>query len=213
MSNHLTIKKPLSPSCLLNKNQIIQEWKAGNIVIDPFNVKQLNNVSYDITLGEYYYSENDLYSNQYYSSYCLSNSLFNIYDETQVKEVWGTYKKAVSPLSEVWRNYERVDNVKINKNISEDDKIIWISPGETMLCHTNEFIGGRNCITTEMKAKSSIGRCFLSICKCAGWGDIGYVNRWTMEITNHSHGKIIPLVVGRPIGQMIFFKTAIIDPK
>lgn len=38
-------------------------------------------------------------------------------------------------------------------------------------------------------------------------GDVGYVNRWTMEITNNSKNYIIPLVVGRRIAQIIFFET------
>lgn len=58
-----------------------------------------------------------------------------------------------------------------------------------------------------MKARSSIGRNFIEVCKCAGWGDVGYINRWTMEITNNSSHYAIPLVVGRRIGQIIFFET------
>jgi dCTP deaminase len=82
-----------------------------------------------------------------------------------------------------------------------------LRPGETILAHTNEFIGGRDSVTTMMKARSSLGRNFIEVCKCAGWGDVGYVNRWTMEITNNSKNYIIPLVVGRRIAQIIFFET------
>jgi dCTP deaminase len=58
-----------------------------------------------------------------------------------------------------------------------------------------------------MKARSSLGRNFIEVCKCAGWGDVGYVNRWAMEITNNSRNYIIPLVVGRRIAQIVFFET------
>ena len=69
-----------------------------------------------------------------------------------------------------------------------------------------------------MKARSSLGRNFIEVCKvsvtcypywqqCAGWGDVGYVNRWTMEITNNSRYYSIPLVVGRRIAQIVFFNT------
>ena len=58
-----------------------------------------------------------------------------------------------------------------------------------------------------MKARSSLGRNFIEVCKCAGWGDVGYVNRWTMEITNNSRHYAIPLVVGRRVAQLIFFET------
>ena len=85
--------------------------------------------------------------------------------------------------------------------------LIWISPVESILAHTIEFIGGRTTVTTMMKARSSMGRNFIEVCKCAGWGDIGYVNRWTMEITNNSRNYSIPLVVGRRIAQIVFFDS------
>ena len=82
--------------------------------------------------------------------------------------------------------------------------------GETILAHTIEFIGGKNYITTMMKARSSMGRNFIEVCKCAGWGDVGFTNRWTMEITNNSRHYVIPLVVGRRIAQIVFMKTGAI---
>lgn len=97
--------------------------------------------------------------------------------------------------------------------IHPDDKVIIMRPGETILAHTNEFIGGKDHITTMMKARSSTGRNFIEVCKCAGWGDVGYVNRWTMEITNNSKNYIIPLVVGRRIAQIVFFETGPIREK
>jgi hypothetical protein len=39
-------------------------------------------------------------------------------------------------------------------------------------------------------------------------GDVGYVNRWTMEITNNSTHYSIPLVVGRRVAQIVFFDSA-----
>jgi dCTP deaminase len=52
-----------------------------------------------------------------------------------------------------------------------------------------------------------LGRNFIEVCKCAGWGDVGFINRWAMEITNNSKNYIIPLVVGRRIAQIVFFET------
>ena len=59
-----------------------------------------------------------------------------------------------------------------------------------------------------MYARSSLGRNFIEVCKDAGWGDVGYFNRWTMEITNNSQHYSIPLVVGRRIAQMVFYEVA-----
>lgn len=56
-------------------------------------------------------------------------------------------------------------NLKL-ENVHRDDQLIWIRPGETILGHTNEFIGGRRTVTTMMKARSSLGRNFIEVCKC-----------------------------------------------
>lgn len=83
---------------------------------------------------------------------------------------------------------------------------IRIKAGETILCHTEEIIGGRNIITTEMHAKSTTGRYGLSVCKCAGLGDVGFISRWTMEMTNHSNFPIL-IMPGEPIAQIIFHEV------
>lgn len=120
-----------------------------------------------------------------------------------MEHVWGADKveRAVT-AKEAFKKY----NFEFD-GIREDDKVIVLRPGETILAHTQEFIGGKDHITTMMKARSSMGRNFIEVCKCAGWGDVGYINRWTMEITNNSKNYIIPLVVGRRIAQIIFFET------
>lgn len=92
------------------------------------------------------------------------------------------------------------------KAIGEARRYIPIRPRATILAHTNEFIGGRVDINTEMRCRSSVGRSCLAVCKCAGWGDVGYINRWTMEITNFTDRTII-LPVGARVAQIIFLKT------
>ena len=119
--------------------------------------------------------------------------------------MWGNTQNGLQEAVPV-KEWEERNNCKL-ENIHPDDLIIWIRPGETILGHTQEWIGGRKTVTTMMKARSSIGRNFIEVCKCAGWGDIGYVNRWTMEITNNSRFYCIPLVVGRRISQIIFFDS------
>ena len=83
---------------------------------------------------------------------------------------------------------------------------ITIFPNETILSHTKEIIGGRNNIATKMNARSSLGRCGISVCKCAGFGDVGYINKWTMEITNHLD-IAVALKVGMRIAQISFFNV------
>lgn len=99
------------------------------------------------------------------------------------------------------------DKTNINHWIlCKADDFIILKPNEFILAHTNEFIGGKKCITTMMKARSSIGRNNIQICSCAGWGDINYINRWTMEIRNGNNFSI-KIPVGARVGQIVFFYT------
>jgi len=177
---------------LLSDKGILRLMKENDIVIHPFVPMNLSTSSYDVTLGEYYFQE------QYKNNSKEKIPIYNPYAKRDVNRVWGVPQKAVvAEQSGCWPL----------ENIRKDEQIILIGPGETILAHTNEFIGGRNTVTTMMKARSSLGRNFIEVCKCAGWGDIGYVNRWTMEITNNSRFYTIPLVVGRRIAQIVFFDT------
>ena len=178
----------------LSDARILEEMEHGDIVIMPFDERNLSTSSYDVTLGEFYFPERR-----------SEKMVYNPYDKEDVDRVWGTEPHVAARAAEVLR-----DEVFTFNGIGEDDRVILLGPGETVLAHTNEFIGGRNHITTMMKARSSLGRNFIEVCKCAGWGDVGYTNRWTMEITNNSRHYRIPLVVGRRIAQIIFFETGAI---
>lgn len=184
----------------LSDRRILEEIKKGDIVISPFNEDQLATSSYDVTLGEWFYREQPPADN---------HSLYNIWSRSDMEHVWG----AAVPERAIYAK-DAFKKYAFNwEGIHPDDKVIMMRPGETILAHTQEFIGGKNRITTMMKARSSTGRNFIEVCKCAGWGDVGYINRWTMEITNNSKNYIIPLVVGRRIAQIIFFETGPIREK
>ncbi len=178
----------------LSDKQILEHMKRGTVVIEPFNKLNLSTSSYDVTLGEYYFREQ---KNNYFLNY------YNIYNKRHTDAIWGTKPHKAEKAKKIFEHISDFDYT----GIRPDDRIILLEPGETILAHTNEFIGGRETVTTMMKARSSLGRNFIEVCKCAGWGDVGYTNRWTMEITNNSRHYAIPLVVGRRIAQIIFFET------
>lgn len=150
---------------LLSDKRIAEERDAGNVVIEPFDMRQLGTNSYDCRLGEWYF-EPQLYAD-----------LVDFTDEEQARAFWGEPMRARD--------------------------VIRIKPGTTILAHTHEVIGARNGITTQMHARSSIGRSGLSVCKCAGVGDVGYVARWTMEISNHTTCTIA-IPVGLRVCQIKF---------
>jgi dCTP deaminase len=173
---------------VLSKDAIIHEWHLGNIIMDPFDESKVNNSSVDVTLGENFWVLTP-----------PAGKIFNPYSEAMSMHWQPIVAKKLKEHPEYNGGIE-------TENISPDEKVIFLLPGESMLGHTQEFIGGFERITTMMKARSSMGRHFIEVCKCAGWGDIGYVNRWTMELTNTSN-VTIPLVVGRRIAQIIFLRT------
>jgi dCTP deaminase len=191
-------KKQNQRFSLLSNRAIKRHLKEGNIIIEPFDEKNLGTCSYDVTLGEWYYRE---------QHHQWGIGTYSPYSEDDVRRVWGKPQKAEP--AEKWM---KENNIPLIKGVKPEDLIIWISPGETILCHTKEFIGGcGGIVTSMMKARSSLGRNFIEVCKCAGWGDVGFTNRWTMEITNNSRYYQIPLVVGRRIAQVVFFEVEEIE--
>jgi dCTP deaminase len=177
----------------LSDRRILEEIKKGDILIEPFKKENLATSSYDVTLGEFYFREQRPKA---------LNNIYNVYNKNHTDHVWGIKAERASKAKDILKE-TKFEFIGIEPN----DQIILLAPGETILGHTEEFIGGMNHITTMMKARSSLGRNFIEVCKCAGWGDVGYTNRWTMEITNNSSHYAIPLVVGRRIAQIIFFET------
>jgi dCTP deaminase len=168
---------------VLSDKQILQEMKNGNIWISPFQQNNLSNTSYDVTLGPNYYR-------------CSKNpqELLLPWDEESVEKYWGDPQYAMTIMNE---------GMSQRYKLPIDTQFILLEPGELILGHTNEFIGGIHHIVCMMKAKSSMGRVGISVCKDACLGNIGYVNRWTMEIQNSSKSTI-PLVVGSRIAQIVF---------
>ena len=178
----------------LSDKKILEEKKRGNIVIEPFKRAHLSTSSYDVTLGEWFFREQP-------PNYYLNH--YNIFNKKHTDYVWGTKALRAQKAKGVFKRFAAFEW----SGIKPDYRVILIEPGETILAHTNEFIGGRRVITTMMKARSSLGRVFVSVCKCAGWGDVGFTSRWTMEITNSSRHYAIPLVVNMRIAQIVFFYT------
>jgi deoxycytidine triphosphate deaminase len=89
---------------------------------------------------------------------------------------------------------------KVADGIAKDIPLI---PIETILATTEEFIGSRVECTTMAKTKSTIARLGLDCFGSAGWGDIGYINRWAFPLHNRTD-RIILLRPGTWIAQIIF---------
>lgn len=187
----------------------IRERRDRDVRIWPYRPENVNTSSYDVTLGQFFYQERKPKIRER-----IFGSVFNIWDHEDTNRIWEGPLEAMS--LGWWNRYGSYWPWKYKSNykgIRNEDLVIFIPPKSSILAHTNEFIGGRTAVTTEMRARSSYGRVFIQVCACAGWGDVGYTNRWTMEIYNRSRYYHIPLVVGRRIAQIIFHETGPVQGK
>jgi dCTP deaminase len=141
---------------ILGGQTILDEVKAGNIQITPFDESRINPNSYNLTLG---------------------NKLL-VYDVglfTGMKQtLWGdTIHVIDSPLD------MKRDNPTKEIIIPEDGLLI--EPGRVYLGTTNEFTFTDKYVPM-LEGRSSIGRLGLMIHVTAGFGDVGFAGKWTLEI-------------------------------
>lgn len=168
--------------------------KKNHIVIHPYVEENINGSSVDVTLGEHFYVTDK-----------IENQIgYNPYDPDDVKRYF-KYKKAMTHGE--WQSRHKGLHFK---GIPDDLLIIVLKPHERILAHTAEFIGIKAPGTSEMRARSTTGRNGIVVCKDAGWGDPGYINRWTMEIQNDNE-EWLPLIVGARIGQIVFHATGEVE--
>lgn len=179
-----------------SNTEIKQAVTDGHIVVHPFRAENVKGSSLDLTLGEWYFG----------TERADSRDAYNPFDPEDVKRYFGQPKHAMKHKE--WADkYGR----RLFKNIPATHPIIVLSPGERILAHTHEFVGIKPPGTTEMRARSSWGRNGIAACFDAGWGDPGYINRWTMEVYNLNMHESVPLPVGERIVQMIFHHTGEVE--
>lgn len=186
-----------SPTGIYSDREITAALANGHIVCDPVPAR-INGSSVDVTLGYYFYRAGGQ----------GEGGLFNPFDETDVRRYFGEYKVA-KPWREVRHRItdQGVAGIDSIKGINDNHPVIVLRPNERILAHTHEFIGILPPGTTSMQARSTTGRIGISACYCAGWGDPGYINRWTMEVHNLNENEYIVLPVGYRIAQIVFSTT------
>jgi len=174
--------------------QIIEAIENGHIIQYPAAPELINASSVDVRLG-YHFFRTDVQKGE---------SVYNPFDEDDIKRYFGEPLEA-QPLKELGKLKDLIDK-KVLANIDPNQPVILMRPHERILAHTHEFIGIKAPGTSSMQAKSTTGRNGIVVCKDAGWGDPGYINRWTMEIQN-DNDEYVPLQVGMPIAQIAFYHT------
>lgn len=227
-NGELTLESPIhthSYPGVLNDKNIKDAITRGDIILHSPTKSCLNNIqnsSVDISLGRNYYrNSNKLrvlnpWVKEHVKSYWGEPCVAEVYDgklkyhfsNTTINVYFSYIRNFFWFLMNCLKNFYKSEDF----GLKIGDEYILLYPGESILGHTEEFIGGLKNITTMMKARSSLGRNNITICRDAGWGDIGYVNRWTLEITNNGNSIVI-LPVGQRVGQIIFFYTGESDTR
>lgn len=174
---------------LLSKSKILKHYKDGTIVISPFSEANVNTASVDVRLGENFFRSHP------------EVGVLNPFQEESSRTYWGEAQKAVASSEAGIPPSSLVP-------FTPEDKVIVLQPGETVLAHTLEFIGGRDVVTTELRAKSSMNRIGLMVSPSGGWGDIGFCNRWALQLVNTLNVPLV-LVAGMRIAQIVFYE---VDP-
>ncbi len=169
---------------------------AGQIVFHPYQESHINGSSIDVTLGQWFF-RTDRKS---------PVTVYNPFDKPEVDHYFGEPQRAIPHRQ--W--CEQTGNEPL-ENIPADHPIIVLEPGERILAHTQEFIGILPPGTTSMQSRSTWGRNGVAVCFDAGWGDPGYINRWTMEIYNLNQRHSVILPVGERIAQIVFMHTGEVE--
>lgn len=188
---------------ILARPAIIEARQQGRILIEPFDARNVGTNSYDVTLGPWYWPEHRPVSTGFLTGNPpkevyedpAEDGVLNPYDPEESVRMWGKTAQMAVPLD------------REMPGIPAGTPIIMLRPGQNMLASTLEFIGGLDDrITTMVKARSSVGRNQVTVCRCAGLGDVGFCWRYTLELTNAGTRTIV-LVPGRRIAQVVFFES------
>lgn len=181
-----------------SNEQIKQAIASGRIVQYPSAPELINGSSVDVRLGYHFY-RTDIES---------GSKIYNPYDKADVIRYFGEPLTA-QPLKDLGTLKKLIKPENL-VSIDPNQPVILMRPHERILAHTHEFIGIKGPGTSSMQAKSTTGRNGIVVCKDAGWGDPGYISRWTMEIQN-DNDEYVPLQVGMRIAQIAFYHTGKVD--
>jgi len=101
---------------VLSKPQILKHLKGGNIVIDPFEEKNLNSTSYDVRIGKYIFRQTNLSHTQVLNPF-YEKSVRAMYSKLEIAAPVENISSKTNPLY----------------NLEPNDLIVLIAPGETIL--------------------------------------------------------------------------------
>ena len=168
---------------------IAQEVTAGRITIDPFDPSRINPNSYNLRLAP----ELKIYKYDETTGKDYHNFLFEQF--TDVKTIMAYRQMGLGIALDAHKS-----NPTQTMQMPEDG--YWLLPGILYLGSTLERTFTSYYIPM-LSGRSSIGRHGMTIHVTAGFGDIGFNGRWTLEIMVAHPYKVYP---GDEVCQ-IYFET------
>lgn len=144
---------------ILSGKEILKERENGNIIIEPFNINQLNPNSYNLKLAD----ELLVYDVPYHCDLVKDNGLLAPGPHTMME-----------PIDML--NENKVRRIQIPR------EGLTIYPGILYLGRTVEYTETHKFLPC-LDGRSSTGRLGINIHATAGFGDIGYAGTWTLEIS------------------------------
>lgn len=169
---------------ILTGPEIEAAVKRGEINISNYDEKQLNDVSYDVRLG----------------------NKVAVYKAQAAPSVWSKTKdsahqrlRMVEKCADPAPLDAAVNNELWEFELQHGDPV-FLQPGLGYLMHTEEIICTNHYVPI-IDGKSSIGRLFVSVHQTAGYGEPGFDGQWTLEVVAQSP---VVLYVGMKVGQMRF---------
>lgn len=171
ISNTQAIKQPPMHSFMggfLTGAAIDEDVREGLISIEPYDPANLNPNSYNLSIGN-------------------TCKILDFNHETVVNPFID-----ISPLN-IEATYRYIDAAKPIQytDIEIPEEGLILRPGELYLIATNETIG-TDCYIPMITGRSSMGRMGVSVHQEAGFGDIGYHGKWTLQVTVVKPVKIYP---------------------
>jgi dCTP deaminase len=149
---------------ILSDSAILEAIKMGDVAIEPFNPKNVNPNSVDLTLNE-------------------------------------NYAVYIDSILDV-KNPNNVERFTI------PDEGLILMPNTLYLMSTNEKAGTK-IHHSQLKGKSSLARLGIFIDCTSSWGDTGFINNWTLEVTVvypvkvYKNMKICQIIFTTVLGEVI----------
>jgi deoxycytidine triphosphate deaminase len=218
---------------ILSNKDIREAILAEHVVLDPLVPDNIRKSSIDVRLGQWFWRCDEAAGVYNPRDKANRDRYFAVEEGPKLAKPYESVFKKIAPNSvalldtDTYQFFHAIFNlpdeekqmfewpipvkgVQTFAGIENDWPVIVMKPRETILAHTIEFVGIQPPGTSEMRARSTWGRNGLGVCKCAGAGDPGYINRWTFELTNFNNVPLI-IPVGERIAQLILHVTGDVE--